>query len=722
MSVINTNIKALAAQDSSRIAENKLSTAMQRLSTGLRINSAKDDAAGLAISTRMTAQVRGFGMAIRNANDGISLTQTAEGAMGQVQDMLQRMRELAVQASSGTLNQTDREALQMEVGQLRTEIDSIASKTSFNNIKLLDGSAKNVTLQTGVNAGEQMSVGFDSVKSKDIGMGAQAALSSVGGRYNASATNAEFTAFTSGSLLLNGVAVGASLATDDSASFANAAASAIAKVAAINRVADQSGVSAKVGATVVGGARMTNAQTASFHFTINGVNTAEITTTGDTSVSRSRVVSAINAISNQTGVTAIDTQDDNQGVVLKAADGRNITVADSLGTSAADSAAVTGVSVAKVNAADSSEATTYVGSYDLFTKDGSSFTVDQAFNSNINTTGLRMGKFQSGVAETVTFNRGSTVGAAPANTSGVLNGNTLIINDVQISAAIAGDDTSSFASTASTKAASAIAIAAAINKKSDTTGVKAVANANIIGGNDFAAGTVGQIFLNGETISVSTHTRSNVMDAINAKSAVTGVTAKEYGNGMQLVAEDGRNIVIATGSDLTAANLGLGGISIGQGATAAPTVSESTAFYSTVSLTSDKSFRVQSGSEGVSNFELLGFRTGTFGGETNGPKVSEIDISTTGGASQALQVIDAALEKVTQNRSMAGAFNNRLDEVVNNLSTMNQNITASRSRIQDTDYATETTTLAKNQIVQQAATAMLAQANQSAQTVLALLK
>jgi len=721
MSVINTNIKALAAQDSSRIAENKLSTAMQRLSTGLRINSAKDDAAGLAISTRMTAQVRGFGMAIRNANDGISMTQTAEGAMGQVQDMLQRMRELAVQASSGTLNQTDREALQLEVGQLKNEIDSIASKTSFNNIKLLDGSAKNVTLQTGVNAGEQMTVGFDSVKSKDIGMGAQAALSSVGGRYN-SAANAEFTAFTSGSLLLNGVAVGASLATDDSVSYANAAASAIAKVAAINRVAEQSGVFAKVGANVVGGARMTNAQTATFHFTINGVNTAEITTTGDTSVSRSRVVSAINAISNQTGVTAIDTQDDNQGVVLKAADGRNITVADNLGTAAAESSAVTGVAVARTDATDSSVETTYVGSFDLFTKDASAFTVDQAFNSNINTTGLRMGTFQSGVAETVTYNRGSSVSAAPSAASGVLNGNTLIINDVQISAAIAGDDTSSFASTASTKAASAIAIAAAINKKSDATGVKAVANANIIGGNDFTAGTVGQIFLNGETISLSTHTRSNVMDAINAKSAVTGVTAKEYGNGMQLVAEDGRNIVIATGSDLTAANLGLSGVTIGQGAAVAPTVSESTAFYSTVSLTSEKSFRVQSGSEGVTNFELLGFRTGTFGGETNGPKVSEINISTTGGASQALQVIDAALEKVTQNRSMAGAFNNRLDEVVNNLSTMNQNITASRSRIQDTDYATETTTLAKNQIVQQAATAMLAQANQSAQTVLALLK
>ena len=145
MSVINTNIKALSAQDSSRIAEKNLSTAMQRLSTGLRINSAKDDAAGLAIATRMTAQVRGMSMAIRNANDGISMTQTAEGAIGQVADMLQRMRELSVQASSGTLTGTDRAALQTEVAQLKKEIDSIATKTTFNTIKLLDGTAKTLS-------------------------------------------------------------------------------------------------------------------------------------------------------------------------------------------------------------------------------------------------------------------------------------------------------------------------------------------------------------------------------------------------------------------------------------------------------------------------------------------------------------------------------------------------------------------------------------------------
>lgn len=705
MSVINTNIKALAAQDSSRLAENKLTTAMQRLSTGLRINSAKDDAAGMAISSRMTAQVRGFGMAIRNANDGISLTQTAEGAIGQVENMLQRMRELAVQASSGTLTASDRNSLQLEVSQLKTEINNVADKTSFNTIKLLDGTAKKITLQTGVKAGEQMEVGFESVKTKDIGIGEQVAVSSVGGTY----ATGQFAAFTAGSLLLNGVAVGASLSTDDVASYSNADASAISKAAAINRVADQSGVYARVGSTVVGGTSMT-AAASSGTITVNGVATATIDTTTDTSVSRQRVVAAINAITNQTGVVAIDTQDDSQGVVLRTADGRNITVASTL--------AATSTGVAAAN--------TYVGSFDLYTKDNSAFTVDQAFGTTINTTGLRMGTYQSGVAETVTYARASvSAGVTPASSSvGVLNGNTLIINDVQITGAVAGDDTSSFVSTASTKAASAIAIAAAINKKSDVTGVTATANANDIRGTGFTAGTSGTIFLNGQDIAVNTITRSNVISAINSKSTVTGVTAEEYGNGVRLLASDGRNIVIATDAGISAANLGLTGVTIGASASAgtAATAGQAVAFYSTVSLTSDKSFNVRAGSEGKTNFELLGFRTGTFGGEQTGPKVADVDVSTADGASQALGIIDAALESVFANRSKAGAFNNRLDEVVNNLSVMSQNITASRSRIQDTDYATETTALAKNQIVQQAATAMLAQANQSAQTVLALLK
>lgn len=696
MSVINTNIKALAAQDSGRIAENKLSTAMQRLSTGLRINSAKDDAAGLAITTRMTAQVRGYGMAIRNANDGISMTQTAEGAIGQVQDMLQRMRELAVQASSGTLNSTDRASLQTEVSQLKSEIDNIASKTSFNTIKLLDGTAKNIALQTGINNGDTMTVGFDSVKTKDIGIGAQAAVTSMGG------VSTTFGALSAGAMLLNGVAVGASLSTDDVASSTGTTASAIAKVAAINKVASQSGVYAKVDTNTVAGVGMT-AATSSGTLTINGVATATIYTTSDTSVSRANVVAAINAISNQTGVVATDTQDDALGVTLKAADGRNIDIASTFAT-----ATTTGVAAVA----------TYVGSYDLYTKDGSSFTVEQAAGASMSSSGIGIGTYNSGVAQAVTFTRASVAaGITPASSSsGVLNGNTLVINDVQISAAVAGDDTSSVVTTASTKAASAIAIAAAINKKSSVTGVTAIAEPTVLSGTGFTAGTVGTLSLNGQTISISSSSRSNVESAINAYSSVTGVRAVDYGSGVRLIADDGRNIVIA--SDLSAGNLGLTGVTIGSGTTAGLGV----AYNSTVMLKSDKAFSVRAGSEGKSNFELLGFRTGTFGGTNNGAKVADIDISSADLAGQAITVLDSALEAVSLNRANVGAYNNRLDAAVNNLNTVSQNITASRSRIQDTDYATETTTLAKNQIVQQAATAMLAQANQSAQTVLALLK
>ena len=144
-------------------------------------------------------------------------------------------------------------------------------------------------------------------------------------------------------------------------------------------------------------------------------------------------------------------------------------------------------------------------------------------------------------------------------------------------------------------------------------------------------------------------------------------------------------------------------------------------FYSTVQLESDEAFTVESGFEGVENFEKLGFRRGTFGGAV-GDKVSEIDITTQQGASDALRALDAAINQVSAAQALSGALNNRLDVIVNNLSEGLQNMSASRSRILDTDYATETTELAKQQIIQQAATAMLAQANQQPQGVLALLR
>ncbi|MEF7613458.1 flagellin [Aquincola sp. MAHUQ-54] len=155
---INTNIASLNAQRNLNASQSSLQTSMQRLSSGLRVNSAKDDAAGLAIAERMNTQVRGLNVAARNANDGISLAQTAEGALGKIGDMLQRMRELAVQSSNATNSEQDRNALQAEVSQLRDEIDRVAKQTGFNGTKLLDGSFSAATFQVGSNSGEVITV------------------------------------------------------------------------------------------------------------------------------------------------------------------------------------------------------------------------------------------------------------------------------------------------------------------------------------------------------------------------------------------------------------------------------------------------------------------------------------------------------------------------------------------------------------------------------------
>ena len=155
---INTNINSLNAQRNLNMSQGSLATSMQRLSSGLRVNSAKDDAAGLAISERMNTQVRGLNVAARNANDGISLAQTAEGALGKVGDMLQRMRELAVQSANATNNQTDRDALNAEVSQLKEEIQRVATTTKFNGTALLDGSFTSKEFQVGANSGETIAL------------------------------------------------------------------------------------------------------------------------------------------------------------------------------------------------------------------------------------------------------------------------------------------------------------------------------------------------------------------------------------------------------------------------------------------------------------------------------------------------------------------------------------------------------------------------------------
>jgi flagellin len=168
--IINTNISALRAQNSSRIASNMRDTAIERLSSGKRINGAKDDAAGLSITTRMDAKVRGLNQAVRNSNDGISLAQTAEGAAGEVSNILVRMRELAVQSANGTSTTEDRAAIQLEVDALIAQVDDISTRTDFNGTSLLDGTA-NIDIQTGVDSGETVNITIADLRSAALGIG-----------------------------------------------------------------------------------------------------------------------------------------------------------------------------------------------------------------------------------------------------------------------------------------------------------------------------------------------------------------------------------------------------------------------------------------------------------------------------------------------------------------------------------------------------------------------
>jgi flagellin len=242
MTTINTNVMSMNAQRNLISSQGALATSMQRLSSGLRVNSAKDDAAGLAIAERMSAQVKGLNVAARNANDGISLAQTAEGALGKVGDMLQRMRELSVQSANATNSADDRKALQAEVKQLTDEIDRVSQQTSFNGKKILDGSFAAATFQVGANAGDNITVGALADTTADN-------LSTViYGEETVELTSAEMDAITFDTAVTSGltIAVGGAAAVDLGELEATSSATArIGQVVeAINRKTSETGVSA----------------------------------------------------------------------------------------------------------------------------------------------------------------------------------------------------------------------------------------------------------------------------------------------------------------------------------------------------------------------------------------------------------------------------------------------------------------------------------------------
>ena len=624
MSVINTNVKSLVAADAINSNNNRLSTAMQRLSTGLRVNGAKDDAAGLAIGTRMEAQARGLNMAIKNANDGISLLQTAESAMGNVTDLLQRMRELAVQASSQTNTAVDLNSLNLEFSQLQSEIDRVATKTQFNGMNILDGSFKNKSLQVGDKENGVLKISVGSVSTNNLG--SVSVLESgtlVGGRVGA---------LSAAKVKINGIAIPVVSATvSDGASNKLDIQDAVVAINSANAGVTASAYNEVVAKTV--GSGITAA--GQFNIKVHALNTDATTviSVGPTT-SLTDLAAQINA---QGGAATVQAKINSDGkLVLYNNTGSTIDVQDLTAGATADSYATASGFASQDNtaatslAADptSTDVVSYTGMLTISSNNGKSFTVE----STDTTDALRaadLGKLGLNQVDSNGTVIGKAMTAIAASTNMVSG--ALKINGVDIYKA--AYDISGAAAVAATK------LSTLINSFSDQTGV-------IAGTTDLGA-----------------------------------ITLKSLNNSpIQLDLGD------ETGS---------------------------------TSKTIADSLGLRTQNVGAADFDSNEASLGSYAG---GSTVAGANLTSSASAARAISTIDGALNKVSTMRATLGAYQNRLDNAVSNLSNIVTNTQASRSRIMDTDYAATTTELARSQIIQQAATAMLAQANQSAQTVLTLLK
>lgn len=591
--VIGTNVASLNAQRQLMNSGSALDRATERLSSGNRINSAKDDAAGLAISNRMTSQVRGLDQAIRNANDGVSLIQTAEGALQESTNILQRMRELSVQSANGIYSDADRKTLQAEVKQLQAELTRISETTTFNGQKLLDGSMGTKQLQVGAQANQTIGVSIGSFSANKLG----------------------------GS---SGDLVGAEA--DD--------------------------LAALVGITV-----------ADHDIQINGKSLTEIDIADADTVNK--VLTILNGDLNTVGVNASTVSEYSadkvgSGVLVAGTDKLVIAVKDGDGND--QSLEITGTNsmkevVDKINGAAGGIVQASLndeGKLVLSSQNAESISVTDA-NDKVGGDGS--------AAFSVVFD------SLPGNTNGV----KITIGDESADA----DD----AATALTAA-----------------GFNAHTTDGSIRGDDVAVQALnkGDLIINGVEIgpisagvaeaSVAGSTEEyeqavNVINAINAKSAETGV------------------IAYASTSD---------------GAATEIKISLKSVDGSEVSV----KFGANADETEVAAATGLVQRNATEGAGS----VASIDISTEAGAQKAIGIIDKALEQVNATRADLGAANNRLDFTVSNLANISEKTAASRSRITDTDFAAETASLSRSQVLQQAATAMLAQSNARPQQVLSLLQ
>lgn len=317
---INTNIPSLNAQRNLTTSQGALATALQRLSSGLRINSARDDAAGLAISERLTTQIRGLDQARRNANDGVSLAQTAEGALTQTGEILQRIRELSIQSANATNSATDRKALNDEVNQLIQEVNRVANTTTFNGLKILDGTYQGQQFQVGANANETIGVSVQGATANDLKNNTIALQSAADNDGLGTVTTAANTAAAGNGVNAQILTIAGASGSSAVSVAANDQASTIA--ASINAIVGSTGVAAKATTTAT---INTLSASGTLSFTINGGGTATSISAQVTTTDMTALAAAINDVSGKTGVTATLSAD-KTSVVVKQSEGKDITI------------------------------------------------------------------------------------------------------------------------------------------------------------------------------------------------------------------------------------------------------------------------------------------------------------------------------------------------------------------------------------------------------------
>jgi flagellin len=701
MTSVNTNMGSLLAMKNMDKQEKLMTTAMERLSSGLRINNASDDAAGSAIASKMTAQVRSLDQAIRNGNDAISLTQTAEGALGEIENILQRIRELSVQAGNSTLNASDRSQIQAEIDALSSEIDSISSKTNFNKVKLLDGTVDEVTMQIGIDSSDALDISLKKTDVAALGIGS-ASSTSVNKIISARMTRMQSTIATT-DIKINGknfatsdfdpssVTIQGTAGVDVSAALSAGSQQAAALAAKINENTGEHGVKARAFNEI----KSTSNVYTKGAMTINAISI----TAQDT---KEEFVAAVND-----RVSNVDASIDNDGfIVFSNNDGDTITFSGA-----------TEVGIANDD---------YGGFVELTSINGEPITIQAGTKTNGFTgdTGETADVTDIGFNEMVLNEGGNGVkvtGSRAVDGTALAASDGLKINDVLIGASAS---------------ASAIDKAKAINKLTAEHGVTATA----------ATSVLLEVDLEVSSITVANHTGAKIMgvtvsmgtvDSLNefittvntALSGVTDVVAtadSETGkviltsaSGLTITAQD----TATPGSDTGAGNLFKSVTNLDGSAVTGTISNGSFSNRGFISLTSadGSAVKIEDGAkdrDGQDGATRIGFEkqneisTGATG----------VNVGTVSQASSALSSIDNAINTISKFRASFGAMENRLEAAINNLVTLQVNTDASRSRIEDADFAAETSKLTKSQILSQAATSMLAQANASKQSLLALLQ